>query len=242
MLNEKLSIEELEKLQDARDDEAIGNSIGELLEKCCDEDSLAKENSPFIRKLLEKLAKQPWIEINLRLIAKNASLRIKFDFKNSVIKGSNGWFEPRNSAHLIYICAEYLLSKDEVKEDEVCGVFAHESTHCAMLMTYGNLCKPFAGWDALKTSEFAGVLVECLENRDKHVLIGIVFAAYKYEQWYAELIVRVNHFIAMNIRNNLRFESSDFTRYFPKLTNYYKNHVINDVMAKLQGIYGIKSI
>lgn len=187
---------------------------------------LSSERHEEIRKMLEELNKIPETSTVLKFIAHSENLQIVFDFNgNSVIhvnptKQSDVRGSVNKIDNIIYIGAKCDF---EEKMDRL-GTFAHELTHYAMLLAYDNRSFPY---EVNKEHEFNWVFEKIRDEyeADKdHTVSTIkdVFENYDETSGHKELIVRVNHLLALYCDDSeiiwkMQTIYSDLFEYFNKV-------------------------
>ncbi|KAG5667267.1 hypothetical protein PVAND_015254 [Polypedilum vanderplanki] len=126
-------------------------------------------------------------------------------------------------------------------DNEIAATIKHEHCHMAMLMVFGNKCKPYGIYDVEHYVKFTFAEKECQSKINVDKIVDRVFQMYFDEQqnsynyepkfWHAELAVRVPEMITCyrdkkEILENRREE-------FSYLFDYYENFVMKEMEESL---------
>lgn len=153
----------------------------------------------FIRQAFDELNEIEWIRPILKIVSKAKKSDIIFDFNHDSVEELDPTQDEKTMgiayyvSGYIYIGAKSLL--EEERKYESLGTLAHELTHYAMQLTYGNKCKPYAADDDDNEEQFQEI-VEIFQSNQSEPYINVVYE-YARKDRPAELIVRVPHLLAL---------------------------------------------
>ncbi|XP_070503128.1 uncharacterized protein [Chironomus tepperi] len=173
----------------------------------------------------------------LQIVAEVKCFRIVFDFNHTSVEALDFTSGDKTCAvfHLrqshIYIGAKDLL--DETKKYETIATLSHELCHLAILLTYNNLCNPYAECDYIKMKLFDKICRECEVLKDKEYLVGLVYL-YQADRRHAELIVRAPHMMIHYIKKPNIY--STLNEIYKSLFDFYKTSVLPDIKKTINNV------
>jgi len=179
----------------------------------------------------------PLISLILKIVAASRDFKIIFDFNRFSINH----LDPVSSQHTkgifyttrhIYIAAKQIL--DSQTKLQAYGTIAHELCHFALLLVYGNNCKPYHEADDTKRLKFSAIACLCFMKSHQDELIEYVFKCYKSEQQHAELAVRVPQIIVEYSSDEEKLANR--RENFPELFEFIQNEVFDDIEETLPEI------
>lgn len=210
------------------------------------QDKKAREHRESIAKSFEELNAIEWIEPLLKLVAASKDLKLIFDFE----RNSTEHLDPTTNQSVkgncyhwrghVNIGAENLLESKCGNENEIkwqrwlhskaLGVVAHETSHYACNLLFGNDCKPYKEGDEEAEREFNEILEDCRVNKNVENFIRYVFD-YPPEFQHAELIVRVPHILALYKNDPGTCEKLKLI--YKKLFDFFKFKILDELKRVL---------
>ncbi|KAG5679783.1 hypothetical protein PVAND_009321 [Polypedilum vanderplanki] len=198
------------------------------------DEQTVNEREILIKEAFMTLNKISQIKLIMEVVATSKKLKIFFDFNRSSVQFMVPVTKDSSTNGLFYLNGKiYIAAKDFLKSStrlQAIAVLAHELCHFAMLIVYGNNCKPYAIDDIFLQEKFEKILKQCEKNKTKEEIINLVFACYRKAVQHAELIVRVPHMLA-HYHEKKELKSLRVT--FSSLFEYFENIVMEDMNDNL---------
>ncbi|XP_064464601.1 uncharacterized protein LOC135375898 [Ornithodoros turicata] len=123
------------------------------------------------------------------------------------------------------------------RTNEVAGIMVHELCHFALSLVYRNEAKPYRHTDAIRRKDYASILEDAKARKDLHYILKWVFNEEDKNE-DAELIVRVPHILALDPTEGDKI----LRKQVPKLYQFFKEHVIPDMVQCIRNGCPIKDI
>ncbi|XP_064464593.1 uncharacterized protein LOC135375893 [Ornithodoros turicata] len=124
------------------------------------------------------------------------------------------------------------------RTNEVAGIMVHELCHLALSLVYRNEAKPYRHTDAIRRKDYASILEDAKARKeDLHYILQWVFNE-EAKKEDAELIVRVPHILALDPTEGDKI----LRKQVPKLYQFFKEHVIPDMVQCIRNGCPIKDI
>lgn len=184
-----------------------------------------QENFEKIRKHFIALNKVLEIQPILKVVAYARKLQIIFDFNlDSVCDLDPTQISDRNivRGRTNYESGCITIGAKQADE-EVLGTLAHELTHLAVHILYGNLGLPYRKEDSEQKEKFTRIAQKTFDNRSESEIISNAFD-YEDEHIHSELIARIPHVCAMYRDEDLK----KIKKVFKKLFRYFENTVLKE--------------
>jgi predicted SprT family Zn-dependent metalloprotease len=189
----------------------------------------------LIWKAYEELNELKLIQPILKVVSADVNLQIIFDFDRPSVdhmdptKHEFTFGTTYPSISCIYIGAKALLHGN--LRFITYGTLAHELCHLAIMIVFGNECKPYRVRDEEMKNEFEEIvkLYENQENSER--IISDVFG-YPPDVWHAELIVRVPHVMAFYKDDDDKL--MECQEKCSELFDYYQEHVYDKMIREYE--------
>lgn len=215
-----------EKVESSHIINLYSHSIDTNIEKPLPEKMLA---------LYQELDKVREVSLVMKVL-QGSMVTIFFDFKNETIgkmyhRESHENIDKARGAHNSSTNEIFIAGKR--KTSEVLGTLAHEMTHMAIQICFGNDCKPYERYS--NTEKVFKTIIGIVEKHtDAHEIIKNALS-YGNKDVACELIVRVNHLLAQYPSEREKFELS-----YKELFNFYNKHVAKRLQSFVEDPEKIK--
>lgn len=190
-----------------------------------------------IMRAFEEVNEFNQIEPVLKLAATAENLEIIFDFQRASVDHMDPTQHDRTFGTTYSVSASILIGakrlNDEIQRFFVYGTLSHELCHFAMMLTYGNNCKPYHADDEENKLKFTVIVIRCKEVQPSGSIIVEVFD-YAPDKWHAEMIVRAVHILAAC--KNDADSSISYQNSYPFLFDYFNNKCLVDIKQKIAEI------
>lgn len=207
--------------------------------------NLRRECFTVIEKAFEDLSDIEWIDPILKVVALAVDLKITFDFNMDSVavmvpsksQETKGICYPRNNEIKIGALGLKNVITDSGPSEayfDVLGVMAHELTHNAMKIVYGNKCNPFCRNDNNTREEYIKVFKKTEENPEADLRMKTVFSAYEDVYKHSELIVCVPHTLAQYSCDSKKRQKCQENS--SELFDFFKEHTLKHVNDQFVGI------
>lgn len=177
----------------------------------------------FIRALYKKLNSIREVAPILKVIKHSKALTITFDFNQRTVKEIDFTSSNRTLGICYYQSGRIYIGARR-PEVEIMGTLAHELTHFAMQILFGNDCVPFDAGDRRNRKIFPDIVDEYSRMDHECDWVSNVFASYPKAAWVPELIAVVPQLIAMDMTNVLN-------QNYPQLYDFYLREVLTKAEA-----------
>ncbi|KAG5668086.1 hypothetical protein PVAND_016041 [Polypedilum vanderplanki] len=183
-------------------------------------------------------------ELILKITAYDGRIKTYLDFANDSVmflfrhidKNSDLNFGPETTGTFfpkkfnIFIGAK----KYDDSKNTIAGILKHEHCHLALLLVFGNSCKPYRTEDEQNHNRFENVVEHCQNLLNQEIIIDWVFDKvfdgqkyiYNYDPsvWHAELAVRVPQMITHYNDDEIKLKSR--REIFDQLFKYHEEVIM----------------
>ncbi|XP_064463387.1 uncharacterized protein LOC135374333 isoform X2 [Ornithodoros turicata] len=177
-----------------------------------------------LEKMFKQLSNDEVNRIILKVAARAPHLEIRFDYNSENVEGITGSCS-RGVAGLTFYKEQRVFIGGRGEETEVWGTLIHELCHMALYLVYRNDGKPYYRDDKEREKQYSDIMNDIKSRQeDMNLLIQQAFMDRNEEE---ELIVRIPHVL---VQHGCDEGHRILEREVPELLNFFKDHVIRDVL------------